>query len=237
MTGGHHVWTFPLSSLLRIQAGPTPETSLSSVPEMGKMKIWILLSRSTGLGSKEIRRHNYAFKLMKGKKNTSEWDRHTLWLSDYSVRVRVCVCVCVCVCGGSAFGWQIGSKLFTKRQYLCYWTGTKNVSKDVPRWNLLFMKWVTVTLLFTWSLCQQSPLCSQLPNCTNSREQSGHLPWSLHHTAFSPFSGPAQALSSAPFHQIHSALPSWVFESFQVASGLFKAAFPWSCGSLNIAFL
>ena len=210
--------------------GQPPETSLSSVPEMGKMEIWILLSRSTGLGSKEIWRHNFAFKLIKGKKKLqSETDILSDSFSDSSV--------CVCVCGGSAFGWQIGSKLVTKRQYLCYWIGTKNVSKDVPRWNLLIMKWVSVTLWFTWSLCQQSPLCSQLPNCTYSREQSGHLPRSLHHTAFSPFSGPAQPLSSAPFHQIHSALLSWVSEPFQVASGLFKAAFPWSCGSLNIAFL
>ena len=118
--------------------GQPPETSLSSVPEMGKMKIWILLSRSTGLGSKEIWRHNFAFKLMKGKKKNFRV-RQT-----YSLTLSVtpqCVCVCVCVCGGSAFGWQIGSKLFTKRQYLFYWIGTKNVSKDVPRWNLLIMKW------------------------------------------------------------------------------------------------
>ena len=75
--------------------GQPPETSFSSVPEIEKMKIWILLSRSTGLGSKEIWRHNFAFKLIKGKKKLqNETDSLTL-----SATTRVCVCVCVCVVG------------------------------------------------------------------------------------------------------------------------------------------
>ena len=75
--------------------GQPPETSLSSVPEMGKMEIWILLSRSTGLGSKEIWRHNFAFKLIKGKKKLQS---ETDILSDSFSDSSVCVCVCVCVC-------------------------------------------------------------------------------------------------------------------------------------------
>lgn len=43
------------------------ETYLSSGPEIERMKVWILLSRSTGLGLKEIWKHNFAFKLGKEK--------------------------------------------------------------------------------------------------------------------------------------------------------------------------
>ena len=59
------------------------------------MEIWILLSRSTGLGSKEIWRHNFAFKLIKGKKKIQS---ETDILSDSFSDPSVCVCVCVCVC-------------------------------------------------------------------------------------------------------------------------------------------
>ena len=203
MTGGNKVWTFPLSSLLRIQAGPTPgDFSFFSFRD-GKNENLNLIKQIHRTWIERNMKAQFCVQACE-EKITSEWAGHILWLLEWllsmCVCVSVCVCVCVCVCGvGAVIFWLTNwFQNFHKEAIFCYQIGRKNVSNDVYRRKLLFMKWVTVTLLLTWGLCQESLLCPQLPNRTYFRVQPVCLPWSFHHAAFSPFSGPAQHLLSVP---------------------------------------
>lgn len=140
-------------------------------------------------------------------KITPEWTRHTLR------HLQQLLSMCVCVYSSS--GWQTGSKICTRRQFLSYKLTRKTYQMVFP--HATYFSW-SGSLCDTFAhmgLCQESllfPLVSQSNILQGAARRSSLIPpsWSI----LSLFKN-LIALIICANNQTHTALPSWDLNIFR----------------------